>query len=165
VINAIITVVWGCLGFVSAPHVHHGESQLTNVQFMLPDYPNNPNPRAFWFNRNHQELSMARLVRHNRAEPKPVTWAAIKRTFQGWTVYFITTLYISTVLASYGYNYFSLFLKWVKNPDGSRRWPVEEVNVIPIGGSAINVLFVWIWALLSDALRTRWTLIVVQGMP
>lgn len=147
---------------------------------MLPDYPNKPNPRAFWFNRNHAELSMARLVRHNRAEPKPVTFAAIKRTLSGWTVYFIAVLYIATVIASYGYNYFSLFLKSVKLSDGSRRWTVEEVNVIPIGGSAINVLFgmvirqscdriganedtVWIWAILSDALRTRWTLIVSQG--
>jgi hypothetical protein len=50
-------------------------------------------------------------------------------------------LYISTVLASYGYVYFSLFLKAMKLSDGSRRWTVEEVNVIPIGGSAINVLF------------------------
>jgi hypothetical protein len=108
---------------------------------MLPDYPNKPNPRAFWFNRNHGELSMARLVRHNRAEPKPISLAAVKRTFSGWTVYFIAVLYISTVLASYGYVYFSLFLKAMKLPDGSRRWTVEEVNVIPIGGSAINVLF------------------------
>jgi len=145
VINAIITVVWGSLGFM-----------------MLPDYPNKPNPRAFWFNRNHGELSMARLVRHNRAEPKPISLAAVKRTFSGWTVYFVAVLYISTVLASYGYVYFSLFLKAMKLPDGSRRWTVEEVNVIPIGGSAINVLFVWIWALLSDTLRTRWTLIVAQ---
>lgn len=116
---------------------------------MLPDYPNKPNPRAFWFNRNHAELSMARLVRYNRAEPKPVTFAAAKRTFSGWTVYFIAVLYIATVLASYGYNYFSLFLKAMKSPDGSRRWTVEEVNVIPIGGSAINVLF-------GEALHVVW---------
>lgn len=145
VINAIITVIWGFLGLV-----------------MLPDYPNNPNPRAFWFKRNDGELSMARLVRHNRAEPKPVSFDAVKRTFRGWTVYFVGVLYISTVLASYGYNYFSLFLKAAQRPDGSKRWTVEEVNVIPIGGSAINVVFVWIWALLSDALRTRWTLILSQ---
>lgn len=36
--------------------------------------------------------------------------------------------------------------------------------MIPIAGSAINVIFVWIWALLSDYLRTRWTLIVVQAL-
>jgi MFS family permease len=143
VINAIITVVWGSLGFVSTPRIFSKEAKTdgSSPQMMLPDYPNKPNPRAFWFKRNHGELSMARLVRHNRAEPKPVSLAAVKRTFSGWTVYFIAVLYISTVLASYGYVYFSLFLKAMKLPDGSRRWTVEEVNVIPIGGSAINVLF------------------------
>jgi hypothetical protein len=130
---------------------------------MLPDYPNRPNPLAFWFNKTHGELAMARLARHKRAEPKPVTLAAFKRTFSGWTVvcilclrrtdsqqlvnipndpqYFIAVLYIATVLASYGYVYFSLFLKALRNPDGTRRWSTEAVNAIPIGGGAINVVF------------------------
>lgn len=86
-----------------------------------------------------------------------------RRTFSGWVVYFIAVLYIATVLASYGYVYFNLFLKSLKNSDGTPRWTVEQVNVIPIGGGAINVLFVWIWAILSDLLRTRWTLIVAQA--
>ncbi|KAK5952411.1 hypothetical protein OHC33_006454 [Knufia fluminis] len=146
VINGVITVVWGAMGF-----------------FMLPDLPNKPNPRAFWFKKRHAELAMARLERYGRAEPKKVSWAGARRTFTGWVVYFIAVLYISTVLASYGYNYFSLFLKSLRKADGSRVWSVEDVNVIPIGGGAINVVFVWIWALLSDFLRTRWTLIVAQA--
>jgi hypothetical protein len=70
----------------------------------------------------------------------------------------------------------------LKNEDGSSKWSTVQVNAIPIGGSAINVVFgtcdnswrlnfgtnlpgvVWIWALLSDFLRTRWTLIVTQGI-
>ncbi|KAF2765340.1 putative allantoate permease [Teratosphaeria nubilosa] len=147
VVNAVITVVWGVLGI-----------------FMLPDYPNRANPRAFWFDRRHGEMAMQRLVRHERAEPRKVTLAAFKRTFSGWTVYFIAVLYAGTVLASYGYNYFSLFLKAQKRSDGTRRWSTEEVNVIPVGGGAVNVVFVWIWALLSDFLRTRWTLIVAQAV-
>lgn len=123
VINSIITVVWGFLGF-----------------FMLPDLPNKPNPRAFWFRKVDAELAMERLARHNRAEPRKVTWASAKRCFSGWVVYFIAILYIATVLASYGYNYFGLFLKSLKNPDGSSVWTVEDVNVIPIGGGAINVV-------------------------
>ncbi|KAJ5127926.1 hypothetical protein N7448_008705 [Penicillium atrosanguineum] len=147
VINAIITVVWGFAGF-----------------FMIPDTPNKPNPRAFWFKKNHGEMSMERLARNGRAEPKRITWASAKRTFSGWVVYFVATLYAATVLGTYGYVYFSLFLKSLKNPDGSQRWSTSEVNAIPIGGSAINVVFVWIWALLSDFLRTRWTLIVLQAV-
>ncbi|KAF5131297.1 Vitamin H transporter [Metarhizium anisopliae] len=67
------------------------------------------------------------------------------------------------VLGTSGYNYFGLFLKSIKNSDGSPRWTTVQVNLIPIGGSAINVVFVWIWAFLSDILRTRWTLIVLQA--
>ncbi|KAJ5184178.1 hypothetical protein N7492_001794 [Penicillium capsulatum] len=127
VINAIITVVWGFAGF-----------------FMIPDLPNKPNPRAFWFKRVHAELSMERLARTGRAEPKKMTWAGIKRTFAGWVVYFIAVLYIATVLGTYGYVYFSLFLKSLKNPDGSA---LERVR-----GQR------------HPHRRTRWTLIVVQGV-
>ncbi|KAI2766822.1 hypothetical protein DTO012A8_7972 [Penicillium roqueforti] len=48
--------------------------------------------------------------------------------------------------------------------NGSARWTVSQVNAIPIGGSAINVVFVWIWALLSDYFETRWALIVIQAV-
>jgi hypothetical protein len=61
VINAIITVAWGVAGF-----------------FMLPDLPNHPNPRAFWFNKEHAAMATERLDRHNRAEPKRMTWAGVK---------------------------------------------------------------------------------------
>ncbi|KAB8237126.1 hypothetical protein ETB97_010302 [Aspergillus alliaceus] len=147
VVNAIITVVWGFLGF-----------------FMIPDLPNKPNPRAYWFKKVHAELSMERLARNGRAEPKKMTWAGVKRTFSGWVVYFVAILYIATVLGTYGYVYFSLFLKSLTRPDGRPRWSVSQVNAIPIGGSAINMVFVWVWALLSDFFETRWTLIVLQGV-
>lgn len=78
-------------------------------------------------------------------------------------MYVIAAIYIATVLAPWGYSYFNLFLKSLKNPDGTARWSTSEVNAIPIAGGAINVVFVWIWAILSDLLRTRWTLIITQG--
>jgi MFS family permease len=123
-INATITVIWGCLGF-----------------WMLPDYPNRPNPRAFWFNKTHGEMALQRLVRHKRAEPKAVSWAGVTRTFSSWVVYFITALYATTVLCTYGNVYFSLFLKALKSSDGTPRWTTVQVNVIPIGAYAINVVF------------------------
>ncbi|KXH54608.1 major facilitator superfamily transporter [Colletotrichum salicis] len=147
VVNAIMTVCVGAAGF-----------------FLLPDTPNNPNPRAFWFKKGHAELAMERLERHGKAEPKKMTWAAARRAFKSWVIYFVPILYIATVLLSYGNNYFGLFLKALKNPDGNPRWSTSEVNAIPIGGSAINVVFVWIWAILSDLFMTRWTLIVVQAV-
>ncbi|KAE8444737.1 hypothetical protein EG329_014297 [Mollisiaceae sp. DMI_Dod_QoI] len=147
VINAIITVIWGFLGF-----------------FMIPDLPNRPNPRSFWFTKEHARMAMERLERHNRAEPKKMTWAGVRRTFSSWVVYFIAVLYIGTVLASYGYAYFNLFLKSLKNANGTKTWTTSQVNAIPIGGGAIQVVFVWTWALLSDFFATRWTLIIAQAV-
>lgn len=61
IINGIMTVVVGVLGF-----------------FLLPDLPNRVNPRAFWFKKEHAKLAMERLERHGRAEPKKMTWAGAK---------------------------------------------------------------------------------------
>lgn len=108
---------------------------------MIPDLPNRPNPRSFWFTKDMAAMAMERLERHNRAEPKKMTWAGAKRTFTGWVVYFIASLYIATVLASYGYAYFSLFLKSLKNADGTKTWITSQINAIPFGGGAIQVVF------------------------
>lgn len=147
IINGIITVIWGVAGI-----------------FMVPDVPNKPNPLAFWLQRGDAELSMMRLTRHSRAESKKMTWAGVKRTFSGWVVYFIAVLYVASVLGTYGNVYFSLFLKSLKNADGTPRWTVSQINAIPIGAYGINVAFVWIWALLSDFIESRWTLIVAQAV-
>lgn len=147
IVNAIMTVVVGLAGF-----------------FMLPDYPSSPNPRALWFSAEHARMAQQRLERHGRAEAKKITWAAARRTSRMWVSYFIPVLYISTVLAQYGYNYFNLFLKSLTNPDGSPTWKTSQVNTIPIAGGAINVVCVWFWAILSDMFHTRWTLLVAQAV-
>lgn len=147
IINCVMTIVVGVAGF-----------------FMLPDYPHNPNPRAFWFTPIHARTAQKRLEREGRADAKKITWTAAKRTAKLWLAYLIPIIYITTVIASYGYNYFNLFLKSVTNADGTKRWSSSQVNSIPIGGGAINVAFVWIWAILSDILQTRWTLIVIQSV-
>lgn len=64
-----------------------------------------------------------------------------RRAFSSWQLYLISTLYVATVIASWGYAYFNLFLKSLRNPDGSATWTVSQVNSIPIAASAINVMF------------------------
>lgn len=72
-------------------------------------------------------------------------------------------LYCCIVLGNYGYNYFGLFLKSLKNGNGNPTWTISQINAIPIGGGAIQVVFVWTWAILSDWLQVRWPLIVTQA--
>ena len=131
---------------------------------MMPDMPNKPNPRAIWFRRKDAQLSMERLARHGRTEPKKMSWDGAQRAFRSWILYFVALLYTSTILGAYATSYFSVFLKSLKNADGSPTWSVAQVNAIPIVGGGINVIFVWVWALLSDYFRTRWTLIVAQAV-
>jgi len=61
VINGVMTVLVGAAGF-----------------FMLPDYPNRPNPRAVWLTDEHVSLASERLERHGRAEAKRITWESVK---------------------------------------------------------------------------------------
>ncbi|KAK4210768.1 putative transporter [Rhypophila decipiens] len=147
VINGVITLLVGLAGF-----------------FMIPDYPSNPNPRAYWLSTKHTAMAAERLKRHGRQDAKRISWESAKRTFSMGTAYLIPALYISAVLAPYGYNYFNLFLKSLTNPDGTPRWTTEEVNSIPIAGGVINIFFVWIWAILSDLFQTRWTLLIAQAV-
>ncbi|KAJ7769037.1 putative allantoate permease [Mycena olivaceomarginata] len=144
ILNSIMTIVVGLAGFV-----------------FLPDYPNNPNPRAFWFTTNDGKIAMARLERHGRAEPKPISWAGASFC---WVLMCVSGHIALALLYPIGLSDFSLFLKSLKNADGSVRWDVSAINVIPIGGQGIQVAFVWIWALLSDTLRTRHWLIVAQAV-
>ncbi|KAJ2975006.1 hypothetical protein NQ176_g5759 [Zarea fungicola] len=147
IVNAIITVFWGLAGYV-----------------MIPDMPNKPNPWAIWYKKVHSELALGRLARTNRVDAKPISWAGAKRTFTHWLVYIIGALYIAMVLGTSGADYFGLFLKSIHLADGSPRWKPTDINLIPIGGSAITVVFVWVWAFMSDFLRTRWLLIIVQAL-
>jgi hypothetical protein len=155
---------------------------------MLPDLPNRPNPRAIWFTNDHARLAMDRLARHGREEPKRVSLAGCRyvtfeklrdtppdckantrssydrRTATSLITLLIPILYCCIVLGNYSYNYFGLFLKSLRNPSTHEPiWSTAKVNAIPIAGSAIQVVFVWFWAVLSDYLQLRWPLIIAQA--
>lgn len=72
-----------------------------------------------------------------------------------WVLYFIPVLYMTGALASYGVVYFNLFLKSLTNADGSARWNTSQVNAIPIGTSAIQVVFGESWNCHSTTLSIQ----------
>ena len=71
----------------------------------------------------------------------PRRFVLARRTSTMAVAYLIPLLYITTSLAGYGYNYFNLFLRTIKLPDGTPRWTIGKVNAIPIVGGAVNVVF------------------------
>jgi hypothetical protein len=47
---------------------------------------------------------------------------------------------------------------------GKQVWSTEAINVIPIGGSAITVVTVWVYSYLSDYFQSRWLIVVLQAI-
>ncbi|KAI8664409.1 MFS domain-containing protein [Fusarium keratoplasticum] len=147
IINAIMTVVLGFFGYV-----------------MLPDTPNKPNPWAkWWFNDTHAQIAMKRLERHGRSESKKITWAASKRAARMWITYYIPAYWVVSGMSAGALGYFNVFLRSLMDSQGQPVWTKTQVNAIPIGGGAIQVVFIWFWCILSDLLQVRWQLIVTQS--
>jgi ACS family pantothenate transporter-like MFS transporter len=52
--------------------------------------------------------------------------------------------------------------KDVKNPDGSHRFGISEINAIPIGGYALQLIAMLLFAWLSSRTGTRARWIIIQ---
>ncbi|KAK3318729.1 major facilitator superfamily transporter [Apodospora peruviana] len=147
IINAIMTVVLGALGF-----------------FMLPDSPHSPNPLAKWLSKEQAQLADERLTRHGRVRPGKITWKSARRVLSNWVVWFFPLIFWSHGLGTGGVAYFGVFIKSLKDANGKPLWSTTAANAIPIGGSAVTVLTLWIWGTISDIFQVRWQLLVVESI-
>ncbi|KAK1502323.1 major facilitator superfamily transporter [Colletotrichum tamarilloi] len=116
--------------------------------FFLPDLPENT--RAFYLTENDRELARRRMESVGRAPRTKLGRSAFKRIFGRWHVYFLTILYIIfiNIGPSSSVNPFSLWLK-------SKGESVEKINIIPTAASAIQLVLTVSFAILSDAIRHR----------
>lgn len=126
--------------------------------------------------RLHADCSLQRL-----------SWAGVKQTFKGWQLWIFTVTYAFWSWATNSNTWIILFLvshppitimyvralyrrriltlalqKDVKNPDGTLRFNVSEINAIPIGGYALQLISMLFFAWLSSRTGKRATWIVVQ---
>ncbi|WWD22558.1 hypothetical protein CI109_107051 [Kwoniella shandongensis] len=131
--------------------------------FLIPDFPSNPNPLAFWLRPKHIEMAIFRANKFKRADSKKFNFRSVKKALTGPLFYCFVILYVSSVLAQASYQYFNLWLKSLLNADGTKRWTVAQINAIPIGGGAMTIVTIWIVGFISDYFQTRWIPIVVQA--
>ncbi|WVQ63197.1 uncharacterized protein L199_001348 [Kwoniella botswanensis] len=146
-IDGIMTIIVAGLGFV-----------------LIPDYPSNPNPWAFWLKDRHVKMAQDRSLRYRRADNKKFNRYAITRALKQPQLYLFPIFYMTAQLAQQGYLYFNLFLKSLKNPDGTAVWSVAQVNALPMVGYAISIVLVWGWGWASDYFQTRWAIIFAQAV-
>ena len=118
----------------------------------IPDAPKNT--KGWYLKEHEKKLAIARMDAVGRKPAKPVTLKTFKAIFSAWPVYLFTIAFIAHVLGIRIYSYFNVWLK------STRRWSVEEVNLIPTAGYGIQILFTLSYAWISDALRQRAPIII-----
>lgn len=113
----------------------------------IPDSPTTCKSR--WMNAEEKGLAMERMVKVGRKPAGKVTLKTFKQVFLGWPVYLFSGAFISHVLGIKIYSYFNVWLK------STKRWSVEEINIIPTAGYGMQIIFTICYAWVSDALQMR----------
>ncbi|KAI1378701.1 MFS general substrate transporter [Hypoxylon crocopeplum] len=116
--------------------------------FILPDLPENT--RAFYLNESDRAMARDRMEKVGRAPRARLGRSAFKRIFGRWHVYLLSILYIIfiNVGPSGSINPMALWLK-------AKGESVERINLIPTAASAIQLVLTVSFAIVSDAIRRR----------
>ncbi|KFY48030.1 hypothetical protein V495_01671 [Pseudogymnoascus sp. VKM F-4514 (FW-929)] len=116
--------------------------------FLIPDLPENT--RAFYLSDEDAEFARKRMDDVGRAPRKKLGWQILRRVFTRWHVYALTVLYIIFINTTPSSSISPLSL-WLK----ANHWPVTQINIIPTGQSAVQLVTTVSFAILSDFLRKR----------
>ncbi|KJR86226.1 uncharacterized protein SPSK_02262 [Sporothrix schenckii 1099-18] len=121
IINGVCTIVVALAAFV-----------------FLPGYPERPNPLSkFYMKPRHIEIALARARRVRRREQRGITFKSFVRCFSFWQLWLFAIAWPigSNTTPS---NYFNLWLKSLKNANGTTKYSVAMLNYLPIIGQAIQ---------------------------
>jgi len=123
--------------------------------FTQPGMPDKPNPLARWYLTDEDyAIARRRIARVKRQPQRPLTFKSFFTAFKYWQLWAIALCW------AYGYNnvpstYFNLWLKSLKNADGTKKYNVAALNHIPMGGQAICAVAIVLLCGLSDYLGAR----------
>ncbi|WVQ74578.1 hypothetical protein IAR50_004179 [Cryptococcus sp. DSM 104548] len=126
--------------------------------FMIPDHP--ATSRAFWLKAHHLEQATERMEEIGRAPKGKLTWQKIIAIFKEYPVWIILLCYPPCIVAGQAISYFNLYLK--SSPLG-HVFTVYQINLIPTGGQALQIVATIGAAALSDFFKARLSMIVVTA--
>lgn len=122
----------------------------------IPDAP--ATARARWLGPRDRELAVARMERVGRAPLKRLTGGVVLEALASWPVWLFSAIFIAHVLGIKVYSYFNLWLK------ATGLWSTEQINELPSAGYGLQIIFTLSYAWTSDALRTRWPIIIFAAL-
>ncbi len=131
--------------------------------FLLPGYPEKPNPLARWWMTDDMfAVAKARNARLRKAPQQPITFATFFRSVKFWHFWLFSLAWpfgLNTAPSSY----FNLWLKWLRLPSGAKRYTTQQINYFPIGGQAIGLCAQVGFAFLSDYTGNRLAFLLLHA--
>ncbi|KAF4810021.1 Pantothenate transporter FEN2 [Colletotrichum siamense] len=108
--------------------------------FILPGYPERPNPLSkFYMTDRHIEIAVARGRRVGRKPQIGITVKSFLRCFTFWQLWAIAIAW--PVGGNFTpASYFNLWLKSLKNSDGTVKYSVAMLNYLPIAGQGLQLI-------------------------
>ncbi|KAM5351001.1 hypothetical protein ACJ41O_003724 [Fusarium nematophilum] len=141
IISGAITIGQGIIGF-----------------FIIPDTP--AYTRALWLTEEEKQLSRERMGDFGANTSKLIPAAVLKRKLRKLIVHPVTYFFLlAFALSAWSHranSYFVLFLESLTDSEGNRRYSTYQVNVLPLGGYALQILTNLVLNGLSDWKHWRW---------
>lgn len=136
IFNSIMTVVVSLSGF-----------------FVVPNTPENGGAR--WMKAQDVELSQKRMERSGRQTRNQFKMSDFVETLKDYKFWVFALAYVPWAWGLLSTSYFNLWLDSLRLDDGSRRYTVQQVDLIPIGGYAIQIVTMIMYARVSDLTGKR----------
>lgn len=150
IVSGGITILLGLLGLL-----------------IVPDSP--ANTRALWLTAREKALSKARLQRHSMQAARLIPLSTLRAKSLLLIKHPLTYLYIlafaQNAWAHRANAYILLYLKSAVSPStGHKLYTTYQVNLIPLGGYALQILTNTSINLLGDWKGWRWPIFAVSGL-
>ncbi|KAJ5923575.1 Major facilitator superfamily domain general substrate transporter [Penicillium verhagenii] len=131
---------------------------------LLPGFPDRPNPLSRLYLRPRDiELAKRRIHRIGRDPQIGITPKTFLRCFKFWHVWVFSIAW-ALGTGTTPTNYFNLWLKSLKNPDGTLKYSVAMLNYLPIAGQAIQLVAEILFSGFSDYFGTRLPFLLLHSV-
>ncbi|OJJ31658.1 hypothetical protein ASPWEDRAFT_54770 [Aspergillus wentii DTO 134E9] len=138
IINGVCTIFVALLAFV-----------------LLPGFPERQNPLSkFYLKPHHIKTAIARTQRVGRSPQVGITVKSFLRCLKFWHLWMFSIAW-SIGTNQTPSNYFNLWLKSLKNADGTAKYSVAMLNYLPIVGQAIQLVAEILFSGFSDYFGVR----------
>ncbi|KAM0345793.1 hypothetical protein ACHAPU_006146 [Fusarium lateritium] len=141
IVSGVITIFQGVIGF-----------------FIIPDTP--AYTRAKWLTEDEKALSRERMGSFGANTSKLIPVAVLKQKLRKLIVhpitYFFLCAFAMDAWAHRANSYFVLYIESLKDSAGNRLYSTYQVNIIPLGGYALQICTNLILNAVSDWKQWRW---------